>query len=97
MNKKIAEFMKCEAEAREPLAASACDGLVRLALDAAVCQGRSELDLEKHPAIDMREYIYQHADSYGGCGLDYLPRGRRNDQRGLRECAAVHHGTEPRM
>ena len=57
MNKKIAEFMKCEAEAGEPFQHLHATGSFgwRWMPDYVKEQG---VDLAAHPALDMREYIY---------------------------------------
>ena len=57
MNKKIAEFMKCEAEAGEPFQHLHATGSFGWRWMPQYVKDLG-LDLEKHPAIDMREYIF---------------------------------------
>ena len=57
MNKKIAEFMKCEAEAGEPFQHLHATGSFGWRWMPQYVKDLG-LDLEKYPAIDMREYIF---------------------------------------
>ena len=57
MNKKIAEFMKCEAEAGEPFQHLHATGSFGWRWMPQYVKDLG-LDLSKHPAIDMREYIF---------------------------------------
>ena len=68
MNKKIAEFMKCEADAAEPFQHLHATGSFGWRWMPQYVKDLG-LNLDEHPAIDMREYIFNMPDVMAAADL----------------------------
>ena len=89
MNKKIAEFMKCEAEAGEPFQHLHATGSFGWRWMPQYVKDLG-LDLSKHPAIDMREYIFNMPTAMAAADLIICRAGLQRSARSARaRCRAL--------
>lgn len=91
MNKKIAEFMKCECRDGEPFRHIHATGSYGWRWMPGVCQ-RAWCGSGRTPRCGNAGVYLRYAAGHGGGGSCDLPRGRGHHQRGCGLRYALHHG-----